>query len=55
MRSYFCTATKEDPEGQFVQCYCDATIALPVLSQALAERLGDFERDKKLSWPANRE
>jgi deoxyhypusine synthase len=30
---------KEDPKGQFVQCYCEATIALPILSQALAERL----------------
>jgi deoxyhypusine synthase len=30
---------KEDPEGKFVQCYCDATIALPILSQALSERL----------------
>ena len=30
---------KEDPKGSFVQCYCDATIALPILSQALSQRL----------------
>lgn len=29
---------KEDPAGDYVQCYCDATIALPILSQALAQR-----------------
>jgi deoxyhypusine synthase len=41
---------KEDPDGQHVQCYSDATIALPILSQALAERLGDFRRESKLRW-----
>ncbi len=30
---------KENPAGGFQQCYVDATIALPILSQALAERL----------------
>ncbi len=33
---------KERPygeDGQFIQCYVDATIALPIVSQALAERL----------------
>jgi len=30
---------KENPAGGYVQCYCDATIALPILSQALAQRL----------------
>lgn len=29
----------KDEGGDFVQCYCDATIALPILSQTLAERL----------------
>lgn len=29
----------DEQRGQFVQCYCDATIALPILSQALAQRL----------------
>jgi deoxyhypusine synthase len=35
---------KETKQGKNVQCYCDATIALPLLCHALAERLGDFER-----------
>ena len=30
---------KETREGRFIQCYCDATIALPIISHALAERL----------------
>ncbi|MGQ0794179.1 MAG: deoxyhypusine synthase family protein [Deltaproteobacteria bacterium] len=30
---------KEDPQGGFVQCYCEATIALPIISHALAERV----------------
>ena len=30
---------KETKEGRYVQCYCDATIALPIISHALAERL----------------
>lgn len=30
---------KENPEGNLVQCYCDATIALPVVSHALSERV----------------
>ena len=29
---------KENPEGSLVQCYCDATIALPIVSHALSER-----------------
>lgn len=29
---------KENPEGNLVQCYCDATIALPIVSHALSER-----------------
>jgi len=31
---------KENPKGGYIQCYCDATIALPILSQTLAQRLG---------------
>lgn len=38
---------KEDPEGDLVQCYCDASIALPIVSHALAERLKDFKRSGK--------
>jgi len=30
---------KEMPESGFAQCYCDATIALPIVAQALAERV----------------
>ncbi len=30
---------KESPNGRLVQCYCDATIALPIVSHALAERI----------------
>lgn len=41
---------KEDPDGHYVQCYSDATIGLPILSQALAERLGDFRRESKIHW-----
>ncbi|MFN3301757.1 MAG: deoxyhypusine synthase [Patescibacteria group bacterium] len=29
---------KEAKEGKNVQCYCDATIALPIIAQALAEK-----------------
>jgi len=34
---------KEAKEGNNVQCYCDATIALPLICHALAERV-NFER-----------
>jgi len=30
---------KETKQGRYIQCYCDATIALPIISHALAERL----------------
>ena len=41
---------KEDPEGDLVQCYCDATIALPILSHGLSERLKNTKRaGKKLT------
>ena len=30
---------KETPKGKFAQCYCDATIALPIITHALAERI----------------
>jgi len=38
---------KEDPEGDYAQVYCDATIALPIITQTLAERLERFTRRKK--------
>ena len=40
---------KEDPEGSLVQCYCDATIALPLVSHALAERIGKKRKGKDFS------
>ncbi len=39
---------KEDPKGGFTQCYCDATIALPILTQALAQRMPS--KRKRRSW-----
>jgi len=32
---------KESPKGRLVQCYCDATIALPIVSHALSERINN--------------
>ncbi|MEM7008619.1 MAG: deoxyhypusine synthase family protein [Thermodesulfobacteriota bacterium] len=40
---------KEDPQGSLVQCYCDATIALPLISHALAERVGKKRKGKDFS------
>ena len=40
---------KEDPKGSLVQCYCDATIALPLVSHALAERVGTKRKGKDFS------
>ncbi|MEQ9618113.1 MAG: deoxyhypusine synthase family protein [Deltaproteobacteria bacterium] len=40
---------KEDPEGKLVQCYCDATIALPIVSHALAERVKSKRKGKRFS------
>ncbi len=40
---------KEDPEGSLVQCYCDATIALPLISHALAERVDSRRKRKELA------
>ncbi len=33
---------KEKPEGRFVVCYCDATIALPIMVKAVLERCEDL-------------
>ena len=41
---------KENPDGGLVQCYCDATIALPILSQAVAERVEKPRRGKYLGF-----
>lgn len=40
---------KEDPDGKLVQCYCDATIALPLISHALAERVKQKRKGKDFS------
>ena len=37
-------------EGRHVTCYCDATIALPVLIHALAERVDHRQHTPDLSW-----
>ncbi|MEM3641797.1 MAG: deoxyhypusine synthase [Candidatus Bathyarchaeia archaeon] len=41
---------KEAKEGRNVQCYCDATIALPIVVHALAERIDKREKVPDLSW-----
>lgn len=40
---------KEQPDGKLVQCYCDATIALPIISHALAERIKVKRKGKHFS------
>ncbi len=40
---------KEDPAGDLVQCYCDATIALPLIVHALAERVSSPRRGTDFS------
>lgn len=40
---------KEKPEGRFVTCYCDATIALPLIVKAVLERCKDLPPREKLS------
>jgi len=41
---------KESREGRNVQCYCDATIALPLVVHALAERVERRVNIPDLSW-----
>jgi deoxyhypusine synthase len=41
---------KEAREGRNVQCYCDATIALPIVVHALAERVEKRAKAPDLSW-----
>ncbi|MEM0384070.1 MAG: deoxyhypusine synthase family protein [Candidatus Caldarchaeum sp.] len=41
---------KESSEGYAVQCFCDATIALPVLVHALNERVSERASRPDLSW-----
>jgi len=37
---------KENPQGKMCQCYCDATIALPIITHALAERVKEKRKGK---------
>ncbi|MCS7134160.1 MAG: deoxyhypusine synthase family protein [Candidatus Caldarchaeum sp.] len=41
---------KETPEGEAVQCFCDATIALPIITHALNERIKERKHKPDLSW-----
>jgi len=41
---------KECREGRNVQCYCDATIALPIVAHALAEKVSERRSRPDLSW-----
>ena len=39
---------KETKKGGYVQCYCDATIALPIISHTLAERIASKRDGRQL-------
>jgi len=41
---------KETSEGRNVQCYCDATLALPIVVHALAEKIEKREKRPDFSW-----
>lgn len=41
---------KEQSEGKHVQCYCDATIALPLVAHALAEKVKRRKSYPDFSW-----
>jgi len=41
---------KESREGMNIQCYCDATIALPIIAHALAEKVEERKNPPDLSW-----
>lgn len=41
---------KEDINADKVQCYCDATIALPIVAHALAERIKTKRKAPGFSW-----
>ncbi|HEX3034483.1 MAG TPA: deoxyhypusine synthase family protein [Thermodesulfobacteriota bacterium] len=40
---------KESPEGKLIQCYCEATIALPIVTHALAERVKSKRKGRDFS------
>lgn len=41
---------KETPEGEAVQCFCDATIALPIIAHTLDEKIKERKHKPDLSW-----
>lgn len=41
---------KISKKGRYVQCYCDATIALPLVTQALAERIKIKRKPRYFPW-----
>lgn len=41
---------KEGAESMTAQCFCDATIALPLIAHALRERVGSRKNPPDLSW-----
>ncbi len=41
---------KENPKGGLAQCYCDATIALPLISHALCERIEGKRKGRVFSF-----
>ncbi|MDJ0271054.1 MAG: deoxyhypusine synthase family protein [Candidatus Caldarchaeum sp.] len=41
---------KETSEGVGVQCFCDATIALPLIAHYLREKVGERKNKPDLSW-----
>jgi len=41
---------KESPKGKRVQCYCDATIALPIIAHALGETVKSRRSVPDFSW-----
>lgn len=41
---------KVDPEGKRVTCYCDATIALPLITHALNERIKFKRKAPNMTW-----
>lgn len=41
---------KESPKGRNVQCYCDVTIALPIVVHALCERVEKRKNHPDFSW-----
>jgi deoxyhypusine synthase len=41
---------KEDIDSTYVQCYCDATIALPIVAHVLAEKIKKRKKYTDFSW-----